>query len=203
MKSGEVTRPYTMRARARSVEQTGERILDSAKERFSKLAFDEVTLNDVADDAGVTVQTVIRRFGSKEELFSTLAERESRRIIAEREPLEANAETLDSAVRALVAHYERDGETVLNLLSQETRFPMIAEVVATGREMHEKWVLKHCRPVLGGSGGAEARLRLEAAIAATDLYTWKLLRLDRGLGREDVEKTMLALLEGLGNKGES
>ena len=201
MKSDESTRPYTMRARARSAEETGERILDSAKERFSRLAFDEVTLNDIADDARVTVQTVIRRFGSKEDLFSTLAKRESERIIAEREPLDTDADNMASAVRALVAHYERDGGTVLNLLSQETRFPMIADVMATGREMHEKWVMKHCRPVLGSSG-PDGRRRLEAAIAATDLYTWKLLRLDRGLGREEVEKTMLALLEGLGNKGE-
>lgn len=203
MKSDQATRPYTMRARARSVEETGERILDSAKERFSRLVFDEVTLNDIADDAGVTVQTVIRRFGSKDELFTTLAERESERILAEREPLRGEDVTLASAVSALVAHYERDGETVLNLLGQETRFPLVAEVVATGREMHEKWVRKHCRPVLEGSSGADRKRRLEAAVAATDLYTWKLLRLDRGLGREEVEKTMLALLEGLGNKGES
>lgn len=203
MKSDEASRPYTMRARARSVEETGERILDSARERFSRLVFDEVTLNDIADDAGVTVQTVIRRFGSKEELFTALAERESTRIVVEREPLDADAPTLASAVSALVAHYERDGETVLNLLGQEARSPMIADVVSTGREMHEKWVRKHCRPVLAGSSGADRKRRLEAAIAATDLYTWKLLRLDRGLGREEVEKTMMALLEGLGNKGES
>lgn len=191
-----------MRARARSVEETGERILDSARERFSRLVFDEVTLNDIADDAGVTVQTVIRRFGSKEELFTTLAERESERILAEREPLEGEDVTLDSAVSTLVAHYERDGETVLNLLGQESRFPLVAEVVAIGRDMHEKWVRKHCRPVLAGSSGADRKRRLEAAIAATDLYTWKLLRLDRGLGREEVEKTMMVLLEGLGNEGE-
>lgn len=192
-----------MRARARSVEETGERILDSARERFSRLVFDEVTLNDIADDAGVTVQTVIRRFGSKEELFVTLAERESERILAEREPLEGEDVALDSAVSTLVAHYERDGETVLNLLSQESRFPLVAEVVAAGREMHEKWVRKHCQPVLAGSSGAERKRRLEAAIAATDLYTWKLLRLDRGIDREEVEKTIMTLLEGLGNKGES
>lgn len=192
-----------MRARARSVEETGERILDSAKELFSRLVFDEVTLKDIADDAGVTVQTVIRRFGSKEDLFTAIAEREGERVLAEREPLQDEDVTLASAVSVLVAHYERDGRTVLNLLSQEARFPLVAEVVATGREMHEEWVRKHCRPVLRGSSGVDRKRQLEAAIAATDLYTWKLLRLDRGLDREEVEKTMLALLEGLGNKGES
>lgn len=203
MKSAKATRPYTMRARARSMEETGDRILYSAKERFSRLAFDEVTLNDIADDAGVAVQTVIRRFGSKEELFTTLAESESERILAEREPLQGDDVSLASAVSALVAHYERDGETVLNLLGQETRFPLVADVVATGRRMHEEWVRRHCEPVLEGSSGADRTRRLEAAIAATDLYTWKLLRLDRGLDRGEVEKTMLTLIEGLRSKGES
>lgn len=196
------SRTYTMKARARSVAQTGERILDAAGERFSKMAFDEVTLGDIAADAEVSVQTVIRRFGSKEELFATLAEREGARILEEREPVAGDHVSMESAVEALVDHYERDGETVLNLLAQESRFPSIAEVVASGRAVHESWVEQHCHPVLEGAGGRERKRKLEAAIAATDLYVWKLLRLDRGLGRHEVEKIMLTLLEGLGPTGE-
>lgn len=201
MKTGKATRPYTMRARARSVEETGERILDSAKERFSRLTFDEATLNDIAHDAGVTVQTVIRRFGSKEALFSTLAERESARILVDREPPSSEV-TMQAAIGILVDHYERDGETVLNLLSQEARFPVIAEVMSTGRDAHERWVRQYCHPVFEGASGRERRRRLEAAVAATDLYVWKLLRLDRGLGRDEVERTMLTLLEGMRETGE-
>lgn len=196
------SRTYTMRARARSVARTGERILDAAGERFSNMAFDDVTLGDIAADAEVSVQTVIRRFSSKEELFATLAERESARILEEREPVEVDHVSMESAVEALVGHYERDGETVLNFLAQESRFPLIADVVSAGRAAHESWVEQHCHPVLEGAGGRERKRKLEAAIAATDLYVWKLLRLDRGLDRHEVEKTMLTLLEGLKPTGE-
>ncbi|MEX2467017.1 MAG: TetR/AcrR family transcriptional regulator [Gemmatimonadota bacterium] len=202
MKYEATTRTYKMKARARSVAETGERILDAAWGRFSKMAFDDVTFNDIAEDAGVSVQTVIRRFGSKEELFTTLSERESARIRAEREPLHPDDVTMESAVEALVGHYERDGETVLNLLAQESRFPLIAAAVSAGRDAHEKWVEQHCRPILDGARGSERKRRLEAAIAATDLYVWKLLRLDRGLSRDEAEKTMLTLLEGLKRIGE-
>ena len=58
------TRPYTMRARAEAAQATAERILDAALEAFGSSAFSEVTLQEIADRAGVSVQTIIRRFGS-------------------------------------------------------------------------------------------------------------------------------------------
>lgn len=191
------TRSYQMTARAKAAAETAERILDAAMASFSTDLFDEVTLDSIAGAAGVTVQTVIRRFGSKEGLFAAVAERESARIVAERDPGSSDGATMGSAVRALVAHYESDGQTVLNLLRQEERFPLIAKAMAQGRQEHEKWVREQCAQTLGNTTGAQRRLRLEAAVAATDLYVWKLLRLDRGLTQGEVEKTMLMLLESL------
>lgn len=191
-----------MTARARSVAETGERILDAARERFSRMAFDDVTLKDIAGDSEVSVQTVIRRFGSKENLFTLLGEREGARIRAEREPLSPDGVTMETAVETLVGHYERDGEMVLNLLAQESRFPLIAEAVSAGRKEHERWVEKHFPSLFAGTGDPDRKLKIEAAIAATDLYVWKLLRLDRGLSRSETEKTIVSLLGGLAPKGE-
>jgi AcrR family transcriptional regulator len=196
------TRPYEMRARARSTAATGERILAAARDRFSRMMFDEVTLNDIAEDAGVSVQTVIRRFGSKEELFTKLAETGAVRVLAERDPGEGVGASLEQTLETLIDHYERDGRTVLNLLAQESRFPVVAEVVAQGRRFHEEWVAEHCGSVFGTTRGRTRERRLMAAVAATDLYTWKLLRLDRGLSRREVIKTMATLLEGLSESGD-
>jgi AcrR family transcriptional regulator len=193
-------RPYRMKARAEAARRTGERILDAARARLEAASFDEVTLARVAKDAGVTVQTVIRRFGSKEGLLEALAEREAARITAEREPAASASRAptdMADAVRALVAHYERDGALMLNLLRQEDRVPFVAELVRRGREEHEAWVARHCAPALGRARGAARRRRLDAAVAATDLYLWKLLRLDRGRSAREVEKTMRTLLAGL------
>ena len=191
------TRPYRMTTRARLAAETGERILDAAMNRFSLSQFNDVTLAEIAGDAGVTTQTVIRRFRSKEELFEAVAERETARILAEREPNTDDPPTMAASVRQLVAHYESDGATVLNLLGQEDRSPAVATIVARGRQAHRDWVATHCRPAIGPGRGAARRRRLAAAIAATDVYIWKLLRLDLGLSPGEVEKTMMALLEGL------
>jgi AcrR family transcriptional regulator len=193
-----------MTVRAQLAAETGERILSAAMDHFSHSQFDAVTLAEIAEDAGVTMQTVIRRFRSKEELFEAVAERETARILAERHPDGDDLPTMAAAVRTLVAHYETDGATVLNLLSQEHRSPAVAKIIARGRQAHRDWVATHCRPLLGPGRGAARLRRLVAAIAATDVYIWKLLRLDLGLSPGEVEKTMMALLEGLeANKGDN
>lgn len=186
-----------MTTRARAAEETGERILDAALNRLATALFDEVTLDSIAADAGVTVQTVIRRFGSKEDLFSHLIERESARILAERTPPPGDDNDMSSAIRVLVSHYERDGAMLLNLLRQEDRFPMVAGTLATARRVHEKWVADHLVSVLGDSNGKARARRFDAVLAATDIYVWKVLRIDRGRSVEEVEAAMLALLEGL------
>ena len=70
-----------MRAEAEQV--TGEAILDAALAAFAQEPFDRVTLQRIAAASGVTVQTVIRRFGSKEQLFEALGERERVRVLCD------------------------------------------------------------------------------------------------------------------------
>ena len=192
-------RQYRMSARAESMAATREAILGAAREAFTARPFDDVTLNDVASASGVTVQTVIRRFGGKEQLFSAVAEQERSRILASRE-VPVNAE-FDIALDALLDHYETDGEVVLHLLAQEERVGSVAEVVRQGRRVHREWVERHCAFAIGSRTGAARERAIHAAFAATDLGTWKLLRTSLGLERNQVAAVMAALIEGL--KGES
>ena len=59
------SREYRMSARAELAELTGERIVDAMLGRLRGTPYERIRLDDVAADAGVTVQTVIRRFGGK------------------------------------------------------------------------------------------------------------------------------------------
>ena len=188
-------RSYRMTARAQATRATWEAILDVARVAFEHQPFDRVTLNDVATQSGVTVQTVIRRFGSKEQLFEAVARREGARIKAARAvPEDADLET---ALNALLDHYEEDGDVILHLIAQEHHWAQVGEVVREGRQVHREWVKRHCRHVLTGAGGQERERRIHAAIAATDLSTWKLLRRDLGLERGEVATIMIKLLNGI------
>ncbi len=185
-------RPYRMVARAESAAATGERILDAAVELFWELPADEVSLAEVARRSGVTVQTVIRRFGGKERLLAVAGEREAERVRVQREQAPAN--DLPGAVRVLVEHYEQLGERVLKLLEEERRVPGLRELADRGRVFHRDWCERVFAPSLAVRSGVERERRLAQFVTICDVYTWKLMRLDCGLSRHQTELALVELL---------
>ena len=179
MKTREPARPYRMVARAEAAAATHARIVDAALERLSESPYDDVSLADVARDAGVAVQTVLRRFGSKEGLAEAATELGLGRVRAQR--WSAPPGDVDGAVRALFAHYEEWGERSLRFLAQEERVPAMRRVVAAARALHHEWVDHVFAARLARERGA-ARLRLRARlVVVTDVCVWKVLRHDLGL----------------------
>src|SRR3954451_3829134 len=100
-------RSYHQTARAGSTEATGRRIVEAFLTRLMRQWFDEITLDQVAADAGVTVQTVVRRFGGKEGLLSKASRILGVRINAQRvAPPQAVGRLVDN----LIADYEQTGD---------------------------------------------------------------------------------------------
>ena len=64
-------------------DQLSERILDAALELSAASGVRHLTMDDVADRAGVGRMTVYRRFGGRQALVEALAVREARRCLAE------------------------------------------------------------------------------------------------------------------------
>lgn len=131
-------RAYRMVARADSAAATGERILDAAVELFWEQPGEPVSLEKVARRAGVTVQTVIRRYGGRDGLFAAAADREAERVGRQRD--EAPPGDLRGAVRVLLDHYEEMGDRVLALLAEEARSPALREVADRGRAAHHSQI---------------------------------------------------------------
>ena len=65
------TRPYRMTARAAAVGETRERILEAAVALHLRRMSAEISLADIAAEAGVSVQTVLRHFGTREGLLES------------------------------------------------------------------------------------------------------------------------------------
>src|SRR3712207_1583619 len=100
-------RNYRMGARAEAARATGERILDAAIEVFWERPTDQISLEEVARRAGVTKQTVLRRFESKAGLVAAAAERMAAQVDDERKGVAPG--DVRGAVEVVVAHYERVG----------------------------------------------------------------------------------------------
>lgn len=188
-------RPYRMVARADAAEGTAARVLDVAVELFTDNAYDDVALEDVAQQAQVTKRTVIRRFGSKETLFVAAMDRAAEEEVRRREA--APVDDIPGAVANLVDHYERFGRNRLRLLSQEDRITVVAENVASGRRYHRSWVERTFPSLIGGRTGTARKRRVAALVVVTDVYTWKLLRRDLGLSRSDTERTIVELMKSM------
>jgi AcrR family transcriptional regulator len=186
-------RPYRMVARAESAAATGERILDAAIGVFWDSPGGQVSLDEVARRAGVSVQTVIRRFGGRDGLFAAGAEREVERVRRQRDT--APIGDVRGAVRVLVDHYEELGDRALRLLAEEERAPAMRDVAERGRAVHREWCARVFGPALARVAGAERRRRLAQLVAVCDVYTWKLLRRDAGLSRRQTELALVELVE--------
>jgi AcrR family transcriptional regulator len=169
------TRTYDMTRRARAAAETTERIVAATEALLGSAPIGDVTLQDIAAGAGVTVQTVLRHMGSREGCFAAVGERIRTRVEAQRGHTVPG--DVDAAIASLVDHYEAEGRLVLNLLAQEGGSdPIPRQAAEAGRAYHRAWVRRSFGP---WEAEPEPEL-LDALVAATDLYVWKLLRLDLG-----------------------
>ena len=187
-------RQYSMTKRSLAAQATRDRILQATLELATEKLTVEIVLVDVAVRAGVSVQTLLRHFGSREHLFDAAVTVGAGEIVAERGSPVGDIVT---AVRLVVDHYEARGDWVIALLGQESSNERIKRVTELGKQVHRDWVLAVFAPQLAEASAA-ARPEIGDLLAvATDVYTWKLLRRDRGLSRSEVEERMHYLVNAI------
>lgn len=183
-----------MTARADAAAETGRRVVAAAKALFMERDYEDVTLADVAADADVTVQTVIRRFKSKEGLATVVADEIGSDIRSSREV--SRPGDVAEAIHLLVASFEAMGGMNWRLLRQEHRIPLIGERLRLARAAHRAWIEACFAPLLPRRGAARER-RILSLFVATDFYAWKLLRLDLGLPPAEVERVMCEMAKAI------
>jgi AcrR family transcriptional regulator len=184
-----------MATRAAAAEATRERILEAASEAFLASWYDDVTLRDVAATAEVALQTLVNHFGTKEALYGAAVERVSDAIKARRHEVEPG--DVEGAVTALVDDYDQTGDFVIRTLAEEGRHAIVEPGLARGRRGHQDWVEHVFSSALQGLRGAARQRRLAQLVAVTDVYSWKLLRRDKGLSRDQTVLAVRELVEAL------
>jgi AcrR family transcriptional regulator len=176
---------YNMELRSAGVEATRERILTAAADIFLERWYDDVTLAEIAKHAGVSGQTLINHFGGKEQLATAAHQRMSDAVVSRRYTPEPG--DIPALVHAVVDDYETTGDAVIRLLALEEKVPSLRPLLAAGRDGHRRWVKRMF--------GAPALV--PELVVATDVYTWKLLRRDQGLSRDETVAAMLRIVQAL------
>jgi AcrR family transcriptional regulator len=186
-------RPYQMTARAETTEMTGKRIVEAMLKWYADVPYQRIRLEDVAADAEVTVQTVIRRFGSKHGLLAATVERELTRLASDRAA--AMGTSPAATLHSLVRYYEHHGALILKLYAEAGQAPGVPELAARGRAYHVNWCREAFSEALGPDLDHVTRVRrLAQIVAVCDASTWRILRFDGQLSLEQTEQALLELL---------
>ncbi len=187
-------RPYSMTNRAIAAAHTHDRILRAVLELATEKLTVEIVLADVAARAAVTVQTILRRFGSRDKLFDEVMAFANTEVVAERT---APVGDVPAALRVIVDHYETRGDWVLALLGQEASNERIRTITVPGKALHRRWVQTVFEPQLSRLDAEKHAMTIDLLVIATDVYAWKLLRRDAGLPRERTERSMRCLVDAI------
>jgi AcrR family transcriptional regulator len=194
MKAAKTPRPYRQIGRADAAEETARQILDAFGNSLRSRWFDEVTLEEVADRAGVNVRTVIRRFGGKEGLLEAFIDDFIPSVAIDRATPPGD---IAAAIDRLVDIYETWGDSVIRNLAQEPRHPPLKRLLNLGRERHRVITAATYAPWLDRLPRSDRMRTLDALVAATDVYIWKLTRRDMARSRAETARVLRTLVDAV------
>lgn len=185
-----MTRNYDMRMRSKQAAQTKDNIIAATERLLTNQLLDDVNLKAIAREAGTTVQTVLRHMESRDGCLQAVVTVVAARV--EQQRGHSEYKDIDSTISDLLEHYEQDGKLVLNLLVQEQKGHSFASALTRqGRSYHRNWVERCFTSYLPQQND----IIIDALVAATDIYIWKLLRLDLGRSRKAVNEVITQMVK--------
>ncbi|HEY2571999.1 MAG TPA: TetR/AcrR family transcriptional regulator [Solirubrobacteraceae bacterium] len=192
-------RTYDNAGRVQAQEQRQDAMLDAAGDELFKgswQSWQKTSLDTLARRAGVTKQTLLRYFGSKEGLLMQTLVRGYSQIRDQR--WSAPVGDIAGIVDNLLDHYDAWGERSRKIGAwQQSGSTFLVRLVQAARQVHYDWVDYAFAPWLERLSGDERARRRAALIAICDVQTWSILTLDLGLARPDVHAILSGLIERL------
>jgi AcrR family transcriptional regulator len=183
-----------MRSRAASAETTRASILQAALVLLRNSFRSDIRLEDIAKNAGVTVQTVLRLYGSRAELLDQAITELLQEIGSQVHTAEPG--NVAGSISAIVSHYEEAGDLVIRSLADEAE-PGMGQILAVGRSQHRLWVEEQFAPQIACYRAVERDRLVDSLDCVTDVYIWKKLRRDMGRSRLEAEATMVMMVRVL------
>jgi AcrR family transcriptional regulator len=181
--------------RAASAEQTRQRIVDVTVQLWRERWYDEITMREIAAQAGVSLRTVVNHFGAKEAIFAAALEPPVEEELMTR--LKANPDDVVGAVDLLVQDYDSVGDATIRTLALEGRVPALDASIERGRELQRAWVEATFPAAVADLRGSARERQIDLLVCATGVYTWKILRRDRRLTKAQTAAAIRQLVEAL------
>jgi AcrR family transcriptional regulator len=192
MKSG--SRNYQQSARAAATSGNTERIMAAAFELFLERPFEQITLAGVAERAGVGLQTVIRRVGTKDGLVAAVNSWLAPRVADDGLGAPGNPDPAHVAA-AFRRHYDKWATAIERTLTQADSSPALAANASSGRAAHREWLGVTFADALATARRPDVlRGRL---VAVTGVEHWLVLTRHEGLTADQAEQTLRMLMTAI------
>ncbi|WP_448005758.1 TetR/AcrR family transcriptional regulator [Agromyces bauzanensis] len=197
------TRRYTQQARAAAAEETRRRILDAMRRRLRAAPAEAVSIERVAQEAGVARSTVYVVFGSKAGLFEALGqdllEQAGFRRIVEAVALPDARVAVRESLRAAAAVYAAERDVSRAIYSMWSLEPEAVrrtfEVVERGRAEGQRRLAER----LAAEGHLRAGVTVEEATdilwVITSFDTFDQLFTGRGLSQDATAARLITMAE--------
>jgi AcrR family transcriptional regulator len=187
-------RPYRQQRRAAGAEANTERILEAAHDLFLERPYDQTTLAAVAERAGVGLQTLIRRVGTKDGLARAVNAWVGPQVAADRGDPAATRGDPAAVAAAIARHYERWGESADRMLRQEHVSPALTEAAAAGRVAHREWIEAAFAGTLDRLRPAPRRRLRARLVGVCGVELWHVLRRDERLSLPEARDAVADLI---------
>ncbi len=188
-------RPYKQVARAQAQERNRDALLDAAADEFYRGRWPSTSLEALATRAGVTKQTLLRHFGSKDRLLLQALSRGAAQVLEQR--WSTPRDSVEGIVENLLEHYETWGERALRIGAWRTGPAFLARMSKLARQVHYEWVDFAFASWLEPLAQEDRARRRAALIALCDVQTWWLLEHDLELGHAQVSATLVTAIKAL------
>ncbi len=174
--------------------RTRSRIVQAALSLFEEKWIDEITLNEIAERAEVTLQTVIRHFGGREGILEAISLPAMGEFISGKQGGDVlpTVYEVDEVVPTIGRIYEQERNG--RLMKQEERYPALKRLAEAGRRLHEEWIRRCFAVQLEGLDVAPRERVVRKLLHLTDFYSWHLYRNVYGLDREETERTLTEMV---------
>ncbi len=152
--------------RTRNAAASKQALFDAARELFSQKGFDQTTLREIGELAGVDTALIAYYFGSKADLYVTvvMADRMAGVEPSTPERLEEPFEGLGSMIDAVLQRSDQHGPGPI--LQALMRLDTSEEIRAAARTRLERQLIEPLVEGVASDSAGIARLRAEAAVSA-------------------------------------
>ncbi|HEV7938079.1 MAG TPA: TetR/AcrR family transcriptional regulator [Solirubrobacteraceae bacterium] len=189
----ESTREYKQVERAKAQERTREALIAAATDEFFEGNWLKTSLDSLSRRAGVTRQTLLRHFGSKDGLLMQSLMRGASQVRDQR--WSTPTTDISGAVENVIEHYEEWGERSVRIGAWQRGPTVLALFSNAARQIHYDWV-EHAFAQWLVKFDEETRARRRATlIVLCDVQTWWTLSNDLGLPRREVHAILTEQIE--------